>query len=319
MEILSPGPATIRLMKFTSARCAVGRSQTWPAGGWSPPHMLSCSAPSGGWKTTTSPTSGSLKRAPMRFTSTRWPILRVGTIDSLGIRYGLTRNAWMPSARPSATATIRTSSSSEPEADDDPFLAATGLARLLFTGGGRLDVRRRLGVGRLGLFERLRVHRVPRHSGVRGSGRLGGGVVQQAALDDLLRAGVAALAHAGALADTAAQVVELGAPHVAAGGDLDLLDLRRVQGECALDADAEGLLADREGLPHPLALALDDHALEDLRAAPRALDDLEVDLDAIPGLEAGDAAQLRALEGVDYGAHGRRKDREKWLTGGRSS
>src|SRR3954447_3319000 len=215
----------------------------------------------------------------------------------------------MPSARPRATATIRTSSSSEPEADDDPFLAATGLARLLVTGGGGLHVRGRLGVGRLGLFERLRVDRVAGHLIVRSGGGLGGRVVQQAALDDLLRAGVPALAHAGALADAAAQVVELGAPHVAAGGHLDLLDLRRVQGERALDADAEGLLADREGLPHPLALALDDHALEDLRAAPRALDDLEVDLDAVPGLEAGDAAQLRALEGVDDGAHGRRTAR----------
>ena len=36
--------------------------------------MLSCSAPAGGWKTTTSPTSGVVKRAPMRLTSTRWPI-----------------------------------------------------------------------------------------------------------------------------------------------------------------------------------------------------------------------------------------------------
>src|SRR4051812_21097303 len=107
--------------------------------------MLSSSAPSGGGKTTTSPTSGVLKRAPMRFTSTRWPTSSVGTIDSLGMRYGLTRKAWIPRARPSATATIRTSSSSEPEADDDPFLVATGgLARLLVTGGGRLDVGGRL-------------------------------------------------------------------------------------------------------------------------------------------------------------------------------
>src|SRR4051812_33325341 len=221
----------------------------------------------------------------------------------------------MPSARPRATATIRTSSSSEPEADDDPFLAATGLARLLVTGGGGLDVRGRLGVGRLGLFERLRVDRVAGHLIVRSGGGLGGRVVQQAALDDLLRAGVPALAHAGALADAAAQVIELGAPHVAAGGHLDLLDLRRVQGKRALDADAEGLLADREGLAHPFALALDHDALEDLRAAPRALDDLEVDLHAVPGLEAGDAAQLRALEGVDYRAHGRKKGRENGLTG----
>src|SRR3954451_6842282 len=223
----------------------------------------------------------------------------------------------MPRARPRATATIRTSSSREPEADDAPFLAATGLPGLLVTGSGGLGVRRRLDVSRLGLFERLLVDRVARDLVVRGRGGLGRRVVQQAALDDLLRPGVAALAHAGALADPAAQVVELGAADVAASGHLDLLDLRRVQRERALDADAEGLLADREGLAHPLALALDDHALEDLRAAPRALDDLEVDLDAVPGLEAGDSAQLRALEGVDYRAHGREKAREKGLSGRR--
>src|SRR4051812_3582730 len=226
----------------------------------------------------------------------------------------------MPRASPSATATMRTSSSSEPEADDDSFLVATGvLARLLVARGGRLGVRGRLRVRRLGLLERLGVDGVARNLVVRGRGGLRRGVMQQAALHDLLRTGVAPLAHAGALADATAQVVELGAADVAASGHLDLLDLRRVQRERALDADAEGLLADREGLAHPLALALDDHALEDLRAAPRALDDLEVDLDAVPGLEAGDSAQLRALEGVDYGAHGRRNDREKWLGGGRSS
>src|SRR3954454_3532606 len=230
----------------------------------------------------------------------------------------------MPSARPKATATIRTNSSSEPEADDDPFLAATGLARLLVTGGGGLDVRGRLRVGRLGLFERLRVHRVARHLVVRRGGCLGGGgvepgalaalrgggVVQQAALDDLLGAGVAALAHAGALADAAAQVVELGAPHVAAGGHLDLLDLRRVHRERPLHADAERLLADREGLTHAVALALDDDALEDLGAPARPLDHLEVDADAVAGGELRDAAQLRALEAVDHGAHGKEKARD---------
>jgi hypothetical protein len=53
---------------------------------------------------------GSVKRLPRRLTSTRWPICRVGTIDSLGMRYGLTRKAWMPRASPSATATMTTSS-----------------------------------------------------------------------------------------------------------------------------------------------------------------------------------------------------------------
>ena len=73
-------------MKFTSARSGLGSRQTWPGGGAPPPHLAPLSAPSGGWKTTTSPTLGSLKRAPMRLTSTRWPTSRVGTIDSDGIR-----------------------------------------------------------------------------------------------------------------------------------------------------------------------------------------------------------------------------------------
>lgn len=69
--------------------------------------------PAGGLKTTMSPRSGSLKRKLTRSTRTRWPISSVGTIDSLGIRNGLTRKAWMPRAKPSATATIVTSSTSE--------------------------------------------------------------------------------------------------------------------------------------------------------------------------------------------------------------
>ena len=121
--------------------------------------------------------------------------------------------------------------------------------------------------------------------------------MQQPGLDDLLGADVAALADPGALADAVAQVVELGAADVAAGGDLDLLDLRRVHGERALHADAERLLADGEGLARAVALALDDDALEDLGAAARALDDLEVDADAVARLEVRDAAQLGALEG----------------------
>ena len=128
-------------------------------------------------------------------------------------------------------------------------------------------------------------------------------------VDHLLGADVAALADTGTLADAVAQVVELRAPHVTAGGDLDLLDLRRVHRERALHADAEGLLADREGLARAVALALDDHALEDLRTTTRALDDLEVDADAVAGLELGYAAQLGALEVVDDGAHGEKTAR----------
>src|ERR671920_2577096 len=97
------------------------------------------------------------------------------------------------------------SSSREPDAEDDPFLVATllySLACLLVTGGRRLSVRGRCGLGDFGLGERLLVDGLTRHFGVGRSRRLRRGVVQQAALDDLLGARVAALADAGALADT---------------------------------------------------------------------------------------------------------------------
>src|SRR6185503_14930554 len=109
----------------------------------------------------------------------------------------------------------------------------------------------------------------------------------------------AALAHAGGATDAATEVVELGAPHVAAGRDLDLLDLRRVDGERSLHADAEGKLADREGLADTVALAADHNALEDLRTAAIALYHLEVDAHAVTGLEVGHAPQLGFFEAFD--------------------
>src|SRR5205823_3156369 len=123
--------------------------------------------------------------------------------------------------------------------------------------------------------------------------------VEEPALDDLLGPGRAALAHPRALADPLAQVVELGPADVTASGDLDPLDLGRVHRERAFHAYAEGLLADRERLAHPVALALEDDSLEHLRAPSRALDDLEVDADPVAGRELRHASQLRALEAVD--------------------
>src|SRR5215207_605243 len=221
----------------------------------------------------------------------------------------------MPSARPSATATIMISSSSEPEAEEPRstlglVFGGRGLDGLgLLAGDDRL-VAATSAAGRFGLGERLLVDGVTGYLVVGGRGRLHGGIVQETRLDGLLRPGVATLAHASALAYTAAQVVQLGSPHVAASGDLDALDLGRVQGERALDTDAEGLLADGEGLAHPLALALEDDALEDLRTAARTLDHLEVDADPVAGLKSGHPAELRALEVVDDGAHSEEKPRE---------
>src|SRR3954449_2853408 len=109
----------------------------------------------------------------------------------------------MPRARPRATATIMISSSREPDAEDDPFLVATflySLACLLVTGGRRrVSVRGRLRLGDVGLGERLLVDGLTRHFGVGCSRSLRRRVVQQAALDDLLRTRVAALTDAGAL------------------------------------------------------------------------------------------------------------------------
>ena len=122
--------------------------------------------------------------------------------------------------------------------------------------------------------------------------------------DQLLVDAPAPLGDAGRLADPAAQVVELGPAHVAAGGDLEFLDLRRVQRERPLDADAEGLLADGEGLTRARALALEDDSLEDLGAAAVALDHLEVDAHAIARVEGGKALpQLAPLDAVDHAAH----------------
>src|SRR5206468_10303744 len=96
------------------------------------------------------------------------------------------------------------------------------------------------------------------------------------------------LAHTRLLADTSAQVVELRAVDVADRADLDLLDLRRVERERPLDADAEGLLAYGERLARSGPLALDHDALVDLDPPALALDHLKVDAHGVPRLEAWD-------------------------------
>jgi hypothetical protein len=73
--------------------------------------------------------------------------------------------------------------------------------------------------------------------------------------------------------------------------------------ERPLDADAERVLADGEGLAHARALTLDADALEHLDALPVALDHLEVDADGISGLEGRDVTQLPPLDALDDRAH----------------
>ena len=245
-------------------------------------------------------------------------------------------NPWMATARPRAIATITTSSATERASGFLVFVTPTRRPSLALPRPRRSRQRwlrarvhrclqRRLRAGRLGLGGdgigggRLRGlgrgllrldslgDRLLR-GGALGIHRRGlavaVGPVEQLALDGHLGSGGPALAHAGALADPAAQVVELGATHVAAGRHLDPLDLRGVQRERPLHADAEGLLADGERLPGAMALALDHDALEHLGAAPRALDDLEVHAQTVTGVERGDPAELRSLQAFDDCAHG---------------
>jgi hypothetical protein len=58
---VSPGVATTRLMKLVSAGSSTGSGQASRGGSGSIPQVSVVSAPFGGWKTTMSPISGSLK------------------------------------------------------------------------------------------------------------------------------------------------------------------------------------------------------------------------------------------------------------------
>src|SRR5664279_1349245 len=105
---------------------------------------------------------------------------------------------------------------------------------------------------------------------------------------------LALLLDAGLLAAEVAQVVELGAPHITARHDLDLLDDRCVQREGALDADAVAHLADREGLAYTRTLQADDDTLEHLDPGLVALDDSYVDLERVAGSELREVGAQRA-------------------------
>ncbi len=69
------------------------------------------------------------------------------------------------------------------------------------------------------------------------------------------------------------------------------------------------MLAHRERLPDAGTLALDDDAVEDLDATPRALDHLKVDTNGVTGLELRHVAQLGALDVLDDVAHDKRAGR----------
>src|SRR6266852_237531 len=96
-----------------------------------------------------------------------------------------------------------------------------------------------------------------------------------------------ALADAGRFAAPLAQVIELGAAHLAAAHHLDRIDHRRIERKDALDALAVGDLAHGEVLVEAGARAADADALIGLDSAALALDHLVVDEDGVARLEVG--------------------------------
>src|SRR3954462_11034652 len=85
------------------------------------------------------------------------------------------------------------------------------------------------------------------------------------------------LGDARLLAAQAAQIIELGAAHLAAAHDLDRVHHRRIQREHALHALAVGNLAYREALVDAGRRARDAHARIGLQPRALALDHLHVD------------------------------------------
>src|SRR5690606_31407182 len=108
--------------------------------------------------------------------------------------------------------------------------------------------------------------------------------------------------NAGRLAPAVAQVIELGAAHLAAAHDLHTFHHRRIDREHALHAFAVGNLADREILLEARAGTRDHHALIGLHAGARTFGDANQNAHRIAGLEFGKRAlrfDLGSLFGFD--------------------
>src|SRR5271167_1817745 len=92
---------------------------------------------------------------------------------------------------------------------------------------------------------------------------------------------VRALGDAGRLPAAIAQVIELGAPDLAAPDHLNRIDHRRIDRKDALYALAVGNLAHREVLVEAVAAPRDADAFVSLDAGPFAFSHLDVDDDGI--------------------------------------
>src|SRR5215204_2529558 len=125
-----------------------------------------------------------------------------------------------------------------------------------------------------------------------------------------LAAVVRALGDTRRFAAQIAEVIELGAAHLAAAHELDRVDHRRQQREHPLDALAVGNLADREALVDAVAGAADADALIGLDAGALAFDHLDVDDHGVARLEVrnilagGEPVGLLLVEGLDE-VHGK--------------
>jgi hypothetical protein len=106
-------------------------------------------------------------------------------------------------------------------------------------------------------------------------------------IDFALRSELALLADLGPLPDEVAEVVQLGAAHIAPPDDLELGDGRGVERERALDADAVAQLAHGVGLVQATTLAGDHIPLEHLDTLFATLDDADVHLDLVTRCERG--------------------------------
>src|SRR5438270_8637517 len=116
----------------------------------------------------------------------------------------------------------------------------------------------------------------------------------------LARGLVRTLGDACRLAAAVAQIIELGAPHLAAAHDLHRVDHRRVDGKDALDALAVGNLADGEALLEPAAGARNADALIGLHTRAVAFLHPDVDDNGVARLELRDGLiQLLDLLGFE--------------------
>lgn len=98
---------------------------------------------------------------------------------------------------------------------------------------------------------------------------------------------VLALNDTSRLSTKIAQVIQLRTTNAASAQQLDGVNLRGVQWEATLDADAEAHLANHEGLAKTSAGACDHNACEGLDTGIVAFCDVHIDLNGISRAEIG--------------------------------